>query len=75
MKLSKVTSRWFYLRSGHGSILLRENDQVNFRYSRILENWIDIYIDDQYKGTIPEAEFKTNFRLDNLLMLGSSSLA
>lgn len=74
MKFSRVTSRWYYLRFGHGSTLLQENDQVNFKYSRILDGWIDIYIEGQYRGTIPETEFKINFRFDNL-MLGSSSLA
>lgn len=70
MKFSRVTSRWYYLRSGHGSVLLYENDFVNFKYSRILEDWIDVYIDGQYKGTIPEAEFKNNFNTCSLRLIG-----
>jgi len=61
MKFSKVTSRWYYLRCGHKSVLLKDGDYANFKYSKILEGWIDIYIEGQYRGTIPEAEFKMNF--------------
>jgi hypothetical protein len=46
---------------------LFENEVVEFKESRILEPWIDIYIDGNYSGTIPLSDFKLNFRLDNLL--------
>jgi len=65
--MSKVTSRWYCVRSGYSTFILYEGDQVGFKYSSILEGWFDIFIENQYKGTIPENEFRMNFRLDNLL--------
>ena len=67
-KRSVVTSRWYCLRCGHKTILLREKDSVEFKSSKILEGWFDIYIDGNYNGTIPEKEFRMNFRCDNLIM-------
>jgi hypothetical protein len=46
--------------------ILKEKEVVNFKMSFILENWIDIYRDGLYIGTIPLRDFKTNFRYDNL---------
>jgi hypothetical protein len=39
---------------------------VTFKGSTILENWINIFLDDRYVGTITQKDFKTNFRYDNL---------
>jgi hypothetical protein len=61
-----VTSRWYCLRCGHKSLILYEKDLVEFKSSKILEGWFDIYIDEKYNGTIPEQEFRMNFRYDNL---------
>lgn len=34
--------------------------------SFILEDWVDLYKENLYIGTIPLKDFKTNFRFDNL---------
>ena len=67
MKRTRMTSRWYALRCGYKTVILYENQLVEFKRSKILEPWIDIYIDGNYNGTISLSDFKLNFRLDNLL--------
>ena len=61
-KQAYVSSRWYILKCGYGTKVLYEDDRVHFKYSKVLEEWIDIFIDDKYSGTIPVSEFKREFR-------------
>lgn len=63
-----MSSRWYVLRCGYKTVLLREKQQVQFKSSKVLEGWFDIFINDNYNGTIPEKEFRMNFRCDNLVL-------
>jgi hypothetical protein len=58
------------LRCGWKTILLQEGDPVGYRESPILEGWYDVFIEDRYSGTIPEREFKREFRWINFENFG-----
>lgn len=68
MKPSRVSSRYFVSFAHHQSYILEENTQVRFKSSKILEDWVDLYLDELYIGTIPESEFKQNFKTDPLVL-------
>lgn len=68
LKPIKISARYFILRSGQKTKILYENQQVHFKSSKILEGWIDIFVEGEYSGTIPYSEFKINFKVDNLLI-------
>jgi len=62
LKKTILTSRYFYLQASSKSTILKEGTWVEYKNSKILEDWIDIYLDGIYLGTIPQQEFKINFR-------------
>lgn len=66
MKPTRVSSRYFISFANQQSYILYENTQVRFKYSHLLEGWVDLYLEGNYVGTIPESWFKDNFKTDPL---------
>lgn len=68
MKFTIVTSKFYLLKCSYKTLILYENEKVEFKESKILEGWFDIFVNQKYNGTITKFDFYLNFRIDNLIM-------
>ncbi len=68
MKSVRLSSRYHVLKCGFKVQYLQEGEQVKFKPSTLLEGWYDIFYKEVYSATIPQAELKENFVVDNFLL-------
>jgi hypothetical protein len=69
MKAVRLSSRYHVLKCGFKVQILYEGARIKFKPSTILEGWYDIFYNEVYSATIPQAELKENYVVDSLLLM------
>lgn len=62
-KKATLTSKWFVVSNRKPQVILH-GQYIKYVESKILENWVNIYMNEKHIGTIPVEMFRINFKKD-----------